>query len=332
MLKKNFNIFKDWVISTLLTFLLCETFWFFWIGELQIGSLWLLSCAVDLLYCAIFSLISICISRAFYKTKFARKLTLSNQVFFLVVILFVNMGVAYLCGHIYDWLFPDEEPDNSLKGIYVFCLFATVLTLLHSTYHYCVMAIRQKDELVAMQKRALKRQLDPHFVFNSLSSLAELTHESPEKAEHYVVKLSKVYRYILSHIEQDYSSVEDSIHFIQDYVALQEIRLMGKVELQVDAFPVEQNEMLLPMSLQLLVENAIKHNPPTSEKPLIIQISRENDKLVVRNTVFTVNEPVTSFGIGLESLRERCQIEGLTPPEMHILDGWFEVRVPIIKK
>jgi len=94
------NIFKDWGVSTLLTFLLCETFWVVWLNEEWLEEGWMAGCLMDAVYCAVFSLSSILISRAFYKTAFARQMRLRNQIGFLFLILIVNMGLDYLYGQL----------------------------------------------------------------------------------------------------------------------------------------------------------------------------------------------------------------------------------------
>lgn len=331
-MKISSNIFKDWAVSTLLTFLLCETFWIVWLNEEWLVEGWMAGCVLDAVYCAVFSLSSILISRAFYRTAFASQLKLRNQVGFLIVILIVNMGLAYLYGQVYEMIMPSEDEMLDKQALYTFCIFATLLTLVHTTYHYCVMAIRQKDELVTMQRQVLKQGLDPHFVFNSLSSLAELTHENPAEAERYIIRLSKVYRYILSHIGQDYSTLDESIRCIEDYVALQQIRLSGEVRLQVESLGNARGEHLLPMSLQLAVENAIKHNPPTADKPLTISISRKDGWLVVKNNITISASSVSSYGIGLETLRKQCLLEKLPEPEISIENEHYEIKIPIIRQ
>lgn len=293
------NLLKDWGLSASLTFLMYEMFWGFGMSDVEECQFSWDEVGFDFLYCTIFALTSIIITKLLSKVEFFRRLTVASQSLFCVTVLLLNMLVAVGFEKIYNFILP--APDSVLfwMSVYMFCFISTLLTLVHTTFHYCKMAISQRDKMSMLQKKNLKRQLDPHFVFNSLSALAELTRQNPEQAERYVIKLSKVYRYILSHIEQDYASLAESLRFISDYVSLQEIRLSGRVNLVVEDFLVADSDFILPMSLQLLVENAIKHNPPDTGEVLAIRILRIGDWIVVSNST---NNYVSaeSFGLGLD--------------------------------
>lgn len=325
------HIIRNWGLSSIFTFLLYEIFW----GITPVDAppdfnSWAIELGFDFCYCLLFSLTSIFIENALRSIEYFSRLTRSSQIVFCVLTLLANMSLAFGFEKLYNLLLPAPSQEMFWSSVYMFCFIATLLSLVHTTSHYCMMAIRQKDQLVALQKKALKRQLDPHFVFNSLSALAELTRQNPVQAEAYVIRLSHVYRYILSHIEQEYATVEESLRFIRDYVALQELRLEGKIELVIKDCGSRPCDRLLPMSLQLLVENAVKYNPPSAGETLCINIRREDDEIVVSNPIMDSHLNIPGFGIGLESMKEYYLIEGLEPPSVAVVKGCFVVRMKVL--
>lgn len=330
------RIVQDWLLSSFLTFLLYEVLWrIFAFYFYPFDDWWELG--FDFLYCALFTLSSTVISHTLGKTRYFSRLTSTRQVLFCVMTLLLNLGVAFVFERIYDYFMPSPSSELFWHSYYMFCVIATLLTLVQTTYYYCMMVIRQKDELTMLQKKALKSQLDPHFVFNSLSALTELIHQNPTQAEGYVIRLSRVYRYILSRLEEDYATLSESLSFVEDYVALQEIRLPGKIGLKIDIQEEGANEYLFPLSLQLLIENAVKHNFPDEDEVLFIHILREDDEIIVRNSMKTDPEVPTpigtnpSFGIGLETLRQRYLMEGMPEPTVKVFERWFEVRMKLVK-
>ncbi len=331
--------FQDWLLFSFLTFLLYEVLWRIFYFYFFPFNGWGEAC-YDFLYCALFTLSSMVISHLLGKARFFSRLTPLRQMLFCFITLCLNFCIALVFQKASDFIFPSPDSDLFWHAYYMFCVIATLLTLVNTTYHYCMMVIRQKDQLTTLQKKALKSQLDPHFIFNSLSALTELIHQNPRQAEDYVVRLSRVYRYILSFLEEDYCTLNDSVRFIQDYVALQEIRLPGKIALQIDTLEDGTEQLyLFPLSLQLLVENAIKHNFPEEDEVLYIHILREADKIVVRNNTKVIDTQVMlkngqiedSFGIGLETLRQRYQMEGVTGFEVTSDVSYFEVKMPLLK-
>lgn len=333
-------LLKVWLLTSAVAFLLYELLWriaaftFFPFGN------WGEVC-FDFLYCALFTLSSLGISEVLSRRRFFCHLTSARQMLLCLLTLTLNLGVAFCFEKMYDWLMPAPNSEFFWHSYYMFCVTATLLTLVHATSHYGMMVIRQKNELTELQKKALKSQLDPHFVFNSLSTLAELIRQNPVQAEDYVIRLSRVYRYILSHLEHDYASLPDSIKFIKDYVALQQLRLPGEIVLRMGHMQERENECLFPLSLQLLVENAVKHNFPEEGERLLIDIEKEGNTIVLSNSkegasphaeAETENKQGmdASFGIGLESLRKRYELEGMPQPQCRMQNGRFEVRMRII--
>jgi len=167
----------------------------------------------------------------------------------------------------------------------------------------------QQEELkrahLALQYQSLKDQVRPHFLFNSLSSLATLINTDTEKATKFVHKLSDVYRYVLEQREHELVPLKDDLKFMEDYVFLQKIRFGNNLQVEIQ-LELDLNRMVIPLSLQMLVENAIKHNEISEDNPLRISISSTGKgHVIVKNTLRRreVSEP--SLGTGLANLRKQ---------------------------
>ena len=188
-----------------------------------------------------------------------------------------------------------------------------------------------REENLAYRYRNLKAQVNPHFLFNNLNTLSEIVHEDPVKADHYIQKLSGIYRYILENEETDLITANRELDFVSGYFDLQKERDGDKIQLVID-FPGAGKFKLIPVSLQILVENALKHNAISEENPLEIQIYNENDSyIVVANTIRKKNILPQSHQTGLANLKERVKL--ITGKEIIILEdqGRFIVKLPLIK-
>ncbi|RRO20890.1 sensor histidine kinase [Flavobacteriaceae bacterium 14752] len=157
---------------------------------------------------------------------------------------------------------------------------------------------------------ALKNQLDPHFLFNSLNVLSALIDENPEKAQDFTVGLSKVYRYVLDQKHKDLVSVQDEIKFAKTYLNLLKMRFENSIDVQIDDAISKIEAKIIPLSLQLLLENAVKHNRISEKQPLVIKIYIENKCLVIQNNFQPKVESLSQKrnGIGLENIKSRYNL------------------------
>lgn len=180
--------------------------------------------------------------------------------------------------------------------------------------------------------QALKTQIDPHFMFNSLNTLSYLIDEAPPKAKRFNEHLADVYRYILQNRNRHLVMVGEEVQFLADYFALQTIRYGRAVRLQVTLAETVLNDCLLPpISLQLLAENAFKHNEFSLQHPLVLELFAENDTLVMRNRKTAKAFARPSQNIGLANLSERYQLTtGFTIGISNAKD-YFTVRLPLLK-
>ncbi len=187
-----------------------------------------------------------------------------------------------------------------------------------------------EKQTVEAKLEALRTQLSPHFFFNNLSILNGLIDLNPEKAKDFLAKLSDVFRYILRHRKDELVPLKEEIRFIEDYIFLIQSRYEEKVifHLSVDI----DHGWLPPVTLQQLVENAVKHNESSFERPLHIRIETTKDQLQVSNLIQPRKGVVDSNGLGLQMVRKR--FETLTDEKVIISDDGitFSVRLPLIKE
>lgn len=185
-------------------------------------------------------------------------------------------------------------------------------------------------ENIRNQYEALKNQLNPHMLFNSLNTLRSLIREEPDKAQDYTQQISNVLRYMLQANESKYVTLAEELEFIEAYTFLLKMRYEDNLEFEFDIPRPDHSYLLPPMSLQLLIENAVKHNEISSQKPLRIRISRTDTGVSVCNPVQRKLTSSGGTGIGLDNLSKRYRL--LFDREITIVSdaGRFCVTIPLI--
>ncbi|MFC0876192.1 sensor histidine kinase [Saccharicrinis sp. FJH2] len=164
-----------------------------------------------------------------------------------------------------------------------------------------------REENLRFQYRTLKAQVNPHFLFNSLNTLSELVYSDAKKADSYIQKLSQIYRYIIENETNDLVPLKKELAFVDKYFALQKERDNGKIELHSTIFDADQYQVI-PVSVQMLIENALKHNAVSMDQPLIIELNVENDVICVKNNIQRKSTMQESTGTGLKNLKERVHL------------------------
>jgi hypothetical protein len=180
------------------------------------------------------------------------------------------------------------------------------------------------------QFESLKNQLDPHFLFNSLNVLSSLIDENPRQAQNFTASMSKIYRYVLEQKDKELVTVEDELEFAKTYCELLKTRFEDSVDFVFDVKKEDYRRFVVPLSLQLLLENCIKHNFATSSKPLIIRIFSENDTLCIENNLQVREQIKESSGIGLANIVQRYSL--LTKRNVFIekSEDYFKVKLPVL--
>jgi len=187
-----------------------------------------------------------------------------------------------------------------------------------------------KHELLKTNFEILKGQINPHFMFNSLNVLSGLINTDTEKAHLFINEFSQIYRYVLETIELPLISISREIAFIQLYLHLQQIRYGNSLSYHIDIDPSIMELSIPPMSLQALVENAIKHNIVNSDSPLHIKVYSRDMKLFVSNAINPKVSLIKSTGVGLKNLSQRYMLVSELTPQILIEDNYFIVALPVL--
>lgn len=254
-------------------------------------------------------------------------------IMILSVILFVMFAVSFnLAG---GFGFPDllalfYQSAGVFKTVAIALFFTTPMFFYIPWQQAMKREFQLREQNLIFQNETLKSQINPHFLFNCLNTLSSLVNTQTDIANRFIAKLSAIYRYILDNSSKVKVPLQDELAFIADYFYLHQIRNEGKMTLSIDIPQEERGLEILPVSLQLLIENAIKHNMATLDKPLQILVYREGSNVVVKNNVQKMATQVVSTHIGLKNLNERVRL--VTGNEIVVTEqeGSFWVKVPLI--
>jgi sensor histidine kinase YesM len=186
-----------------------------------------------------------------------------------------------------------------------------------------------KAEMLEYKYEALKNQINPHFMFNSLNVLTELIYEDKEQAVEFIHKFSDIYRYVLDSRDKEIRPLKDEIAFIEKFVFLLKIRFEEKLTVEIN-LDIKKGQMIVPLAIQLLVENAVKHNEISSQHPLKITIKQEGECIVVQNSIQLKNNREESNGIGLRNLKSQYQYFSDGQVEVEETAELFTVKIPFI--
>jgi two-component system, LytTR family, sensor kinase len=192
----------------------------------------------------------------------------------------------------------------------------------------------EKEELkritVSAEFESLKNQVNPHFLFNALNTLASLIEEEPQVASRFVQKLSSVYRYLLSQKDKELVSLGEELEFLKSYIFLYQIRFGENFKVIIDIDQQWLHKEIVTLSLQMLLENAVKHNIISKEKPLTVKIHIKGQKLCVCNNLQVKTILTESNGIGLKNIQSRYAIISNEEVEVSMSENMFLVCVPLI--
>jgi sensor histidine kinase YesM len=187
-----------------------------------------------------------------------------------------------------------------------------------------------KRESLNAQLNALKTQVNPHFLFNNLNTLSSLIPENPKHAIDFVQQLSKVYRHILEVKDEKSILLKDELDVLNAYAFLLKTRFDKNLQVTIDIAPEKLLNKIVPLALQILMENAIKHNIVSSDKPLHIDVFTENGSLVVSNNLQIKKQVNESTGIGLDNIRNRYKLISEKPVKVTENETNFTVSIPLI--
>ncbi len=212
-----------------------------------------------------------------------------------------------------------------------------IIAIYESTYFFgkwkaaLVHAEELKSERIISQFETLKSQVNPHFLFNSLNTLTALIEENPVLAVKFVGQLSHVYRYVLQSREKDVTDLKTELDFTQSYIFLLQNRFEKNLKIELKVDQKYYSKKIAPLCLQMLIENAIKHNVVSSEKPLFIEIYvDEKEYIIVKNTIQKKNSVEHNHGLGLPNIVNRYALLSESPVRIEQTDLFYLVALPLL--
>lgn len=275
--------------------------------------------------------------RKYYATRF-----ISGYISNVAISWAITIGLAWtfiaLSGKESFWRGLNSQDEDLFLKITILLLAAifiykVVYALLYSYQHYAIAQIenlQSERKQLELQFEALKSQISPHYLFNSLNTISSLIFKDLPSAEQFIRRLSQTYQYILSTQNKKYVLLKEEVEFVQSYYYLLRIRFQQQLNVEINLPSGIMNSKIPPLTLQMLVENAVKHNTMNSDKKLFIYITaQDNTYLKVINTKTGVLDSVASFKVGLENIRRRYQY--FTDKKIEIKDDEkFMVSLPVL--
>ncbi|GEM65114.1 hypothetical protein SF1_30960 [Sphingobacterium faecium NBRC 15299] len=279
----------------------------------------------------------------------SKRLLLEVSFNFGVVVILIMMNM--LC---FSWIYSDlPDTDISMeeiKGLLQWIVISLVISFMIisintvsylidnwiDTYmemsQHKVHAVELRQASVEAELNTLKLQLDPHFIFNNLSVLSELILEDQQLGFEYSENFAKVYRFLLVNSKKNLISLEEEIKFLRAYIFLIENRVGIGVHFSIEIDERSKHMYIPPLTLQLLIENAIKHNATQQKNPLMISIyNPEVDQVVIENTRSPIDQTqITSTGIGLKNMNSRFKLLGKKIPKVFQNEHIFKVSIQLI--
>ena len=312
------------------------------IGSLGTARELLVNFGYNQLYSVVLYLVNVPLFRYFVKTHkgdFFKIKNLLKSFFGAILSTITGLFVLQVFLHV---IIEGEDFFNFLSEqkidyYYVAFIIAMVVSMIfYITYYY-----RFKQENKVTEQKiiagtasakfdALKNQLDPHFLFNSLNVLTSLIEENPEAATRFTTSLSKVYRYVLEQKNKELVTLEEEMNFAELYMSLLAVRFEDSIVFTKPSKLENPKAKVVPLSLQLLLENAVKHNQVMPSKKLHITISEENGNLVVTNNSQPKQVLKESTGVGLRNIRDRYALLTKRPVIINENRKEFSIAIPIM--
>lgn len=222
----------------------------------------------------------------------------------------------------------------SIIVLCIILIYSIVYMTLFSFHEYSVVQIEKVKlhrKQLSLQFEALRNQLSPHYLFNCLNTISSLVYKDAELAENFIRRLAQTYLYVMSNNDSQVVSLKKEIEFVKSYYYLMKVRFDNSIDLNVNVPDDIQATFIPPLTLQILVENAIKHNAFTKGNPLTISIDSTHNEIIVSNNILEQPKNVTSFKVGLDNIKKRYDF--FLPTEIKIKkDKEFKVVLPLIHR
>jgi len=292
------------------------------------------------LFFSIFNWLVMRFNFIFLRKKFTGVEDVGKRVLFLFISIVISVTLidflgGILLAYIFDYNYYFSERYRVLLPIIIISMM--VMAIYEAIYFYIQLkkSIREEEQakqvVVLAQLDALRNQAQPHFFFNSLNTLRDIIDQnSKDDAKQFVDKLSDVYRFILDAGDANLIPLRDELKFARAYIHIQSERFGDNLKLNWNIPEAELDRLIVPMSLQLLLENAIKHNVISRSKPLAILVEVQNDFLVVYNKIQLKSTQLPSTKVGLKNIEKRHALISNKIPKIENNGNEFVVSVPLL--
>lgn len=272
-----------------------------------------------------------------------KKRLILQSLIMLVFTLLVTNSLGYFLHGYCGLMTPAGYPGHTNQDVIInsnnaalFCSLA-VAAIYESIYFINKLkrSVEEKEmlkrESLQAQLNALRTQVNPHFLFNNLNALSAIIPENPGQAVDFVQQLSKVYRHILDVKSEKSIPLKEELEVLKAYAFLLKTRFGNNLDIDINIPDEKLPKKIVPLSLQILMENAIKHNIVSADKPLRIAVYALNGNLVVSNNLQIKNQVNESTGIGLDNIRNRYKLISDKPVEVTGIGSNFTVSIPLIE-
>lgn len=213
---------------------------------------------------------------------------------------------------------------------FVITLTITTVEFFRSWKKSLIRAEKLNTELMTYKYEVLRNQINPHFLFNSFNVLSDLVYEDQDAAVEFIQKLSNLYRYVLESRDRELVLLGEELRFVDSFLSLLQTRFENKLEIFMD-ITAGKNEHIVPVSIQMLIENAVKHNELSDAFPLQVWIGRSEEKVMVKNSLRKKTINGSETGTGLDNLRQQFSRFTSQKIEIRQTNKIFEVWLPILK-
>ncbi len=272
-----------------------------------------------------------------------KKRLLVQNLFILAFTLLITNSIGFImhdyCGIRDPKLYPGKDLLDIIINSNSASLFCSLAIIAIYETIYFISELKKsviesenlKRESLNAQLNALRTQVNPHFLFNNLNTLSAIIPENPKQAVDFVQQLSKVYRHILEVSDEQSILLKDELAVLKAYSFLLKTRFGDNFDININVPESKMNNKIAPLALQILVENAIKHNIISSDKPLKVEVFTNNGHLVISNNLQKKNQLQASTGIGLNNLRNRYQLLSNKEVIIEHEGDAFVVSIPLIE-
>jgi sensor histidine kinase YesM len=263
--------------------------------------------------------------------------TILQILSFLIYSTFAFVAVQLFNFYVWRGFLPSQSWSHILKSIpytllisFLISLIYTAVGFFHAWRNSFLQAEKLKVEMLAYKYESLRNQINPHFLFNSLNVLSDLVYDDQKLAVKFIRQLSDLFRYVLDSRDKELVPLKDELEFIQAFTFLLKTRFEDKltIDVQVD---VQPDDYIVPMALQLLIENAVKHNEISEAFPLRISVRRAGDFLEVENNLQPKLAGDNSKQTGLKNITQQFSFFSEKPIKIISSDDRYMVRIPILK-